>query len=106
MFGLALLAQSDYTTLTSGTGGDEAVATGVGIFIIVFWLFFMAFALVSFVLWVMSLIHVIQHEDVKDRIVWIIMLVAFGGLAGLIYHFVVRRPYEAARKNGFGQATR
>ncbi len=49
--------------------------------------------LVMFVFWIISLVHVIKN-DVNNRTMWIILLILFGGFAGIAYFFAVRRPYN------------
>lgn len=52
-----------------------------------------------FVLWVLMLIHVIKNEDIKDRTVWLVVLlgsflIGSNGLAAIIYYFLAKRPYD------------
>lgn len=64
---------------------------------------FLAFAFIFtivitvFVFWVISLIHLIQNEDVKDRVIWIVLLFVVGGIMGPVYYFAVKKPYEKAK---------
>jgi hypothetical protein len=58
---------------------------------------------VLFVFWVISLVHLIQHPDVPNRIVWLILhFVGLNMLAGIIYFFVVKRPYDKQHAMGAG----
>ena len=47
-----------------------------------------------FVIWVLTLIHVIQHEDVPDRVLWIVLHFLVGSIIGPIYWLVVKKPYD------------
>jgi len=50
------------------------------------------------VFWVISLVHVLGHQDVPDRVLWIVLhFVLLGPLAGPIYYVAVQRPYERRR---------
>lgn len=71
-----------------------AGAGALFLFLAIFLLF--PFLLVAcFVFWVITLVHVIQHEDVPDRIVWIILhFVGLGIIAGPIYFFAIKQPYD------------
>jgi len=56
---------------------------------------------VLFVFWVKSLMHVIKHQDVPNRTLWLVLhFVGVGILAGIIYKFVVQKPYEKSHANG------
>jgi hypothetical protein len=47
------------------------------------------------VFWLISLVHLIKHDDVPNRVVWLILhFVGLGPLAGIIYFFAVKRPYD------------
>ncbi len=47
------------------------------------------------VFWFISLLHVIQHEDVPNRMIWIILhFVGLGPLAGVVHFFAVKLPYQ------------
>ena len=68
--------------------GKIALGLVLGILSIVF---------VSFVFWVITLIHLIKHDDVPNRTLWLILhFVGLQLLAGPIYYFVVKRQYDTA----------
>lgn len=47
------------------------------------------------VFWVISLIHLVKHPDVPNRLIWIVLHFIFlGPLAGIIYFFAVKRGYD------------
>lgn len=51
-----------------------------------------------FVWWIITLIHVLSHPDVPNRVVWIILhFVGLNGLAAPIYYFAVQRPYDKSK---------
>ena len=55
--------------------------------------------LVFFIWWIFMVIHVAKHEDIKDRTVWLIVLLTALPLgliwvAAPIYYFAVKRPYD------------
>lgn len=77
--------------------GSAAVAAGAAVLFGVLLIVGLIFLLcaVCFVVWVVTLIHVFQHEDVPDRTVWIILhFIALGIFAGPVYYFAVMRPYN------------
>lgn len=56
-----------------------------------------------FIWWISTLVHVIKHEDVDNRILWIVLhFVGLGILCAPVYHFAVKRPYDAKHKAGQG----
>lgn len=62
--------------------------------------FLLVFAVLT-VFWIISLIHLVKHEDVPNRTLWIILhFVGLGPLAGIIYFFVVKRPYDRSHLAG------
>lgn len=71
----------------------SAVAWGVG-FVIGFGLVFV-FCLVF---WIMMLIHVLNH-DVKDKTVWVIVIIFTGILGAIIYYFVVKRSFTRSGRH-------
>jgi ABC-type Fe3+-siderophore transport system permease subunit len=80
---------------TSGSGAVAGAAVlGFGVIFFIFWLALIAFAITGFVFWILSLIHVIQHDDVKDRTMWIVILLLVGNIGGLIYFFSVKKQYD------------
>lgn len=78
----------------SDTAGGLAAGL-LGLFFIVLWLAFFAAIIVGVVFWWISLIHLIQHDDVKDRTMWILLLFFVGTIMGFIYYFAVKRKYDA-----------
>lgn len=55
-----------------------------------------------FVFWVLMLIHAIKNEDLKDRTIWLAVLLGSfvlgsNWLAGPIYYFLAKRPYDAKK---------
>ena len=79
---------------SSEEAAGAAVGLGVGLFFIVFWLVIMALAVAGIVLWIISLVHVLQHNDVKDRVMWIVLLLVVGNIGGVIYFFAIKKPYD------------
>jgi TctA family transporter len=84
------------STLAELSKSDASSTAGAAGALVVFFIFALifAFAIAIFVFWVMALIHLIQHEDVKDRTLWLVLLFVVGGVIGPVYHFAVRKPYE------------
>lgn len=82
-------SSSDVINPVSGS-----VAAGFGIFFVLIWFAVMALGIASFVLWIISLIHVFSHQDIKDRILWIVILLVAGTVGGVVYFFAVKKPYD------------
>ena len=55
---------------------------------------FAILALLSFIGWVMMIIHAAQH-DIPNKAVWIVVMVLFN-IGWIVYYFVVKRPYDAS----------
>ena len=48
--------------------------------------------------WIITLIHVLSHEDVPNRVLWIVLhFVGLGTLAAPVYFFAVQRPYAKSK---------
>lgn len=77
----------------SNTNTDTGAAAAALVTFIFFAVVF-ALAITMFVFWVIALIHLIQHEDVKDRILWLVLLFVIGGVIGPVYYFAVKKPYD------------
>ena len=72
---------------------------GLGVALIFLMIFLIIIWLVFFIFWIIQLIHVIQHQDIKDRTMWIVLQIAafFLGFIWLIvpiYYFIVMRNYK------------
>lgn len=90
------LASQTTCTLNGQPVDCGQVTKAVGGFFGAFFLIFAAaavLALVNLVFWIISLVHVLQHEDVKDRLVWIIIILIVP-LGAIIYFFAVLLPYK------------
>lgn len=60
---------------------------------------------VLFVWWITTLVHVLTHTDVPNRVLWIVLhFVGLGTLAAPVYYFAVKRPY-AKSKSGAAKPT-
>lgn len=80
---------------TDGTAAGGTAAGGILGFMAVIWIL----ALVNFIIFILDLVHLIKHDDIKDRMLWIIvvLLVPFGAL---VYFFGPRRTYNRLHKDG------
>ena len=81
-----------------GTAEECSRAGGIALAILIpFGLIWLAF----FILWITTLVHAIKHEDVPNRVIWIILHFFFLGLlAGPLYYFIVKRPYAKQHVGG------
>ena len=61
---------------------------GIGIFIVGF-----AIIIWMTVFWLMMLIHAAKY-DVKDKVVWILLIVFTGIIGAIIYYFMVKRDFN------------
>lgn len=94
----------DGVVQTTQAACDQALKTflGVGLAILIPFLI-IGFAL--FILWIVTLVHAISNQDIKDRTIWIVGLIAsfflgFSGLLAIIYYFAVQRPYNKQKVVG------
>src|SRR5688572_8947761 len=51
---------------------------------------FMLIGLVGFVFWVMMLVHAVKNP-IKDKAVWIIVILLFNLMGAVVYYFAVKR---------------
>jgi len=56
-------------------------------------LLFIALGIAGTVFWIMMLIHAATH-DIKDKAMWIVLMVFTGIIGALIYYFVVKREMK------------
>lgn len=65
------------------------------------WLALMAFAVVSIVLWILSLVEVLRYPEPvwryagTDKTMWILVIVLAGGIGALVYWFSQRKRLKA-----------
>ncbi len=60
---------------------------------IILWLAFFAIMVVGTIFWIYMIVHAINH-DIKDKPMWIILLVFTHLLGALIYYFVIKKPFD------------
>ncbi len=92
-----LLQQGDEYLFTADTttGGEEASAL-LGLMFMCFWCGISIFALATTVIWVLSLIDIVQRDNWKnenDKIIWL-LLVIFLNIASLYYYFFYRKQLD------------
>ena len=92
---LILLSDS----ISKSSSGAEELSAGGALIMFLFFALVFIFAITVFVFWIIALIHLIQHEDVKDRTLWLVLLLLVGGLVGPIYYFAVQKPYQKSQSN-------
>jgi len=77
------------TNDTCTTAGTLALAVLIPLILI---------GVVFFVWWIITLIHVLTHPDVPNRVLWIVLhFVGLGTLAAPVYHFAVKKPYDKSK---------
>lgn len=96
----ARVAAESYSS-TSDSGAAVAAA-GFGVFFLILLLIIGGLILVSFVFWLIMLIHAAQN-DIPDKNMWIVILIVsfFVGLpliGALVYYFVVKKSFAASSK--------
>src|SRR5688572_21257893 len=96
----SVLAQTyDYDYQYDLTDAEaKGVLAGLGVFFVVF----LIIGLISFVFWLLMLIHAIKN-DIPDKNMWIIILVVsfvvgLGLIGALVYYFVVKRKVGGGKK--------
>lgn len=68
-------------------------------FFIFIWFLIFVFCVVNLVFWIISLIHIVEHDDVHDRIVWLV-LVLLVPFAAWVYFFGPKRTHDHAHRIG------
>ncbi len=78
---------------------------GFGLFFMFLMMFCLALGLAGFILTLVMIIHAAQHE-IKDRALWIVLMVVFGPVAAVIYYFAVKRPFDELQRSSAKPASR
>ncbi|MEK7583394.1 MAG: PLD nuclease N-terminal domain-containing protein [Patescibacteria group bacterium] len=60
--------------------------------LIVGWGIIVVIMLAGLVFWIVMLVHAIRH-DIKDKALWIIIMILTGWLGAIVYYFVVKRNF-------------
>jgi len=70
-----------------------ALAAGMGLLMLLFWLLMMAAMVGVMVFWVIAIIDVVKREfpGENDKLVWILVVILAGWIGALIYWFVGRQ---------------
>jgi hypothetical protein len=87
---------ADSSTTTSGctiNGQPAACGKTLGLIAAIGIPLFIILGLFA-VLWIIDLVHVFTHNDIPDRVIWIICLFIFALPVSFLYFFIVRRPYK------------
>lgn len=91
----SVLAQDEYDwEYTSETSGSDTLGAGFcGVMGIIYCCIFI-FAIANFVIWLMSLIHVVQNAPDDKKTMWllIVILVPFGAW---VYFFTKRKEWSS-----------
>lgn len=85
--------------IQSSTQPCEEAITGIFGLITAILVPILIIGLVFFVFWVIQFVHVIKHQDIKDRGLWIgvlagSLLLGLIWAAVIVYYFAVMRPYK------------
>lgn len=70
------------------------ISGALGAAVIIVPVLFALLGLAMFVFWLMMLIHAAKHP-IKDKALWIIILIIGGILGAIIYYFVVKKNFPA-----------
>lgn len=87
------------TTQLTGEQAEQAAGIFAGVGIL-----FLFIGLLGLIFFILALIHLIKNPNVPNRTLWIVLVVLFGGLAGLIYYLGPRRAYDKSGSSGAPQA--
>lgn len=68
--------------------GFLGLGLGIGLFLV-----FFAVAIWMTVFWIMMLVHAAKY-DIKDKVVWILVIVFTGIVGAIIYYFVIKRDFD------------
>jgi cell division protein FtsW (lipid II flippase) len=85
---------SQFAQVYGTSDGGSSVGIVIAVVFLILGLVFVAAVVGMFVLWILTLVHVVQHEDVPDRVLWIVLHLLLGSIIGPIYWLVVKRPYD------------
>lgn len=66
---------------------------GLGVFFFIFFMLMMVVGIAALVFQILMIIHAAQNE-IKDRALWIVIMVFTGGVGAVIYYFAVKRPFD------------
>ncbi len=75
-------------------GDSSGAFVLVSLFMIFVWIVLLGILIGATVLWFITVIHAISHEDAPDRVLWIVLHFVIGVIIGPIYYFAVQKPYE------------
>lgn len=59
---------------------------------IVGFVIFFVFGIAALVFWIMMIVHAMKH-DIKDKTMWLILMIFTGIIGALIYYFTVKRNF-------------
>ncbi len=75
----------------------EAIAAGVGIFILLFFVLWIVIAVGSLLLmifWILMIVDVAKRDfkNENDKILWILIVILASWIGALVYYFVIKKP--------------
>ena len=88
-------AQANYSCTINGRPGTSEECAQVGGVLMAVFIPLIIIGVLFFIWWITTLIHVLTHEDVPNRVLWIVLhFVGLGLLVAPVYQFAVKRPYK------------
>ncbi len=75
----------------SEVGGFAALGLGLmAVFFII--------GVLLFIFWIMMIVHAASN-NIENKALWIVLIVIFQALGAAVYYFVVKRPFDKAKKS-------
>lgn len=100
--GLAFRGSSVFAQSTCKLNGEVVpcgqIAEGLGRFLSIgfsFFILMIVLVIVAIIFWLTMFIHAITHHTIENRAIWIIVLIITGPIGGLVYYFLIERPFAA-----------
>lgn len=76
---------------------DQLIDSGILAFgfwgVLVIFILGLAISILIFAFWIWMIVHSIKN-DIKNKPLWIIILLLFGLLGAIIYYFAIKRPFD------------
>lgn len=97
IFAKSIEYSNGYCYVDGALQSSSNACTEAGAFVLAIFLPIIILGVGMFVWWIITLVHVLSHEDVPDRVLWIVLHFVVGAIIAPIYFFAVKRQYDRSK---------
>lgn len=94
LFAKSIEYSNGYCYVDGALQSSSNACTEAGALVLAIFIPIILLGIAMFAWWIITLVHVLSHDDAPDRVLWIVLHFVVGAIVAPIYYFVVQRPYK------------